>query len=471
MAKKLISLLLVVVLTASVAVGATLAYLTDRDSKANVFTIGDVSIRLDEEFEQGSTLIPGVDIEKKPTITNTGSNDAWVWATIAFPKMLDNDDASKNVVHFNYTKESVAEGLWTWQDNGNWMIEEVEHEGVVYNVYTVLYQTALKPGETTKEPVMSKVYMDPHVDIDPEGKVYWVEGGNVTDLNWNVNTYGAPVVHVAAYGIQTEGFATVLDAYNAYKTQWGDTGAEWAEPATVVTTAEDLNDALAAGGPITLLEDVTAGAFDVAAGTDVELDLNDKAVTGIVENDGTIEITGGTLNSSNEGLDNRGNATLTDVDMNAGSSSDYAGISRQGSVTEYNNVNIVSAGGGVAAADGAKVVFNSGSVDVNTASTSGRYLFYAEGAGSEITINGGTFSFNKTQNQKRAYIYAGAGTTVRVNGGNFGPASTRSGYTAGIMGEGTVIITGGTFGFDPSNWVADGYQAVKTGDVWTVSAN
>ena len=80
-------------------------------------------------------------------------------------------------------------------------------------------------------------------------------------------------------------------------------------------------------------------------------------------------------------------------------------------------------------------------------------------------------NFNKTQNQKRAYIYAESGTTVYVKGGNFGEASTRSGYTAGILGEGTVIITGGSFGFDPSAWVASGYTATENNGVWTVSAN
>ena len=87
-----------------------------------------------------------------------------------------------------------------------------------------------------------------------------------------------------------------------------------------------------------------------------------------------------------------------------------------------------------------------------------------------VTIEDGTFSFSKTLNQKRAYIYAGSGATVYVKGGTFGPASARSGYTAGILGDGDIIITGGTFGFDPSAWVADGYQAVKDGTTWTVSA-
>ncbi|MBQ8524858.1 MAG: right-handed parallel beta-helix repeat-containing protein, partial [Clostridia bacterium] len=120
--------------------------------------------------------------------------------------------------------------------------------------------------------------------------------------------------------------------------------------------------------------------------------------------------------------------------------------------------------------DGANLTFNSGSVEVDSKNTSGRYLFYVVGNGSTLTINGGNFDFNKTQNQKRAYIYAGDGTTVYVKGGTFGKASTRSGYTAGILGTGDVIITGGTFGFDPSNWVATGYQAMKVGTNWVVVA-
>ena len=64
-------------------------------------------------------------------------------------------------------------------------------------------------------------------------------------------------------------------------------------------------------------------------------------------------------------------------------------------------------------------------------------------------------------------------SALTVNGGTFGKASTRSGYTAGILGSGTVIIKGGTFGFDPSAWVADGYTATKdeTTKTWTVAAN
>ena len=204
-----------------------------------------------------------------------------------------------------------------------------------------------------------------------------------------------------------------------------------------------------------------------------EMIFNGTSFDQTVINNGTVDIIGGTINVPQVGLQNNGNATLDGVEMNAGSPADYSNITRgEDAKTEYNNVTVNSAGGGVAAADGAEVVFNSGSVAVNTTSTSGRYLFYAVGEGTVITINGGDFAdFTKTsQNQKRAYIYAEAGTTVYVNGGTFGKASTRSGYTAGILGAGDVIITGGTFGFDPSAWVATGYKVVKNGNTWHVVA-
>lgn len=236
MFKKILAWFLVVALTATAAIGGTLAYLTDRDSEANVFTVGNVSIDLEEDFDQGATLIPGVDIEKKPTITNTGSNDAWVWAEIAIPSELNSTDtASKNIVHFNMSGASVADGLWNWWDGedyseSTYFVTEKTIDGASYDVYTVQYETALKPGDTTAEPVITKVYLDPHVDIDPDGNWAWVENGAVTDINWNSNTDGSPVIYVSAYAMQTEGFGSVYAAYDAYQVQWGENGTEWGDP-------------------------------------------------------------------------------------------------------------------------------------------------------------------------------------------------------------------------------------------------
>ena len=183
----------------------------------------------------------------------------------------------------------------------------------------------------------------------------------------------------------------------------------------------------------------------------------------------------GDLNYVNENDENsidffNSNATLKGGKIKAGDANDYAVNSKSGSKVTVEKVEITSNGGGIGATAGSSVTFNSGSVYVDSPSTSGRYIFFAEGAGATITINGGNFSWDSADNQKRAYIYASEGTTVYVNGGTFGKASTRSGYTAGILGSGTVSITGGTFGFNPSTWVATGYKATENNGTWTVTA-
>lgn len=181
------------------------------------------------------------------------------------------------------------------------------------------------------------------------------------------------------------------------------------------------------------------------------------------------------INFGEEGLDIQADFIYNIEDgktLTSGSAANYGIRVLKGTTTiNGGNGNIDSKGGGIGVVNGAEVIFNGGNLDINTESTSGRYLFYLAGEGSTVTINGGNFDFNRTQNQKRAYIYASPGTVAYVNGGTFGKASTRDGYTDGIMGEGTVIITGGTFGFDPSNWVATGYKVLPSGSNFVVVSN
>ena len=51
--KKIVALVLAMVLVAGLSVAGTVAYLTDRDAKTNIFTVGNVDISLNEAFEAG----------------------------------------------------------------------------------------------------------------------------------------------------------------------------------------------------------------------------------------------------------------------------------------------------------------------------------------------------------------------------------------------------------------------------------
>ena len=217
------------------------------------------------------------------------------------------------------------------------------------------------------------------------------------------------------------------------------------------------------------------GVVDLTSNTEVS---NPQIVQGVIK-DGVEQFVEVVLNLNGHTIENKGGNKTQVIEVAkgnkltingegtlvGGSAADYGFIAHGDAV--LNNVNINSKGGGVGVYGGAKVTF-SGDVYVDSPSTSGRYVFYTEDAGSELTIKSGNFAWDPSDNQRRAYINAEAGTTVHVKGGNFGKPSTRSEYKAGILGTGEVIITGGTFGFDPSAWVAPGYTAIKEGATWTV---
>lgn len=486
-----------VVLVASLAISGTVAYLTDTDSTVNVMTLGNVKIEQHEyervvnddgtyktetidnvtsyvlkDFTQGKPLVPsaidtttwegwdwdattvrmtqvgsygGMQVFKEAsnaqdkfvTVKNTGKTDAYIRTIVAIE--VGSTDGSLIGTSYHQT--------WTKNEVGTIVVD-----GNTYFVYEYLYNGAngtrhdngILPAGDTSYPSLSQVYIKSAATNE-----------DMVALDGNGN--GTLDILVLSQAVQAAGFADAETALNAgFGVVDADSAAEWFDGVVIpviATEADVIDDVLANGGEVLLDSNIGGEGYTpaVSAGATVSVDMKGNTVDA-------------------DYFNNNGDLTLENGVLESGTASDYGFISRADSNTVLNNVEVNSAGGGIAATDGAYVEINGGSVDVSTTSTSGRYNVYAVGEGTTVVINDGTFSFSKTLNQKRAYIYAGEGATVIVNGGNFGPASTRSGYTTGILGEGTVIIKGGTFGFDPSNWVADGYEAVQNGSTWTVSA-
>ena len=117
---------------------------------------------------------------------------------------------------------------------------------------------------------------------------------------------------------------------------------------------------------------------------------------------------------------------------------------------------------GIYAGENANVVFENGTINHKPERTS-RYIFCAQ-SGSTITVKDGTFTNDRAKN---SFFWANAATIV-VEGGKFGGVASNNKVVTSNGGQ--VIIKGGTFNFDPTTWVAEGYQAVKNGANWEVSA-
>lgn len=80
-----------VMLVAAMSIGGMLAYFTDTDTKTNTFTVGNVDITLEEpswNAEEDHVLMPGTTFEKDPTVTNVGSESAYMFLTIDLNKYV-----------------------------------------------------------------------------------------------------------------------------------------------------------------------------------------------------------------------------------------------------------------------------------------------------------------------------------------------------------------------------------------------
>lgn len=245
--------------------------------------------------------------------------------------------------------------------------------------------------------------------------------------------------------------------------------------------------------------DYDAGADQVVANDEI-VNIDNKVVAGVVNN-GTVNIfNNSTVNGKLE--NNNGNATVTDssvsnvgtvIDNNGGnlnvegtditqtSGTNYAAYTEKkddenGEVI-FTDVNIISSGGGIDVRDG-NAVFNSGSILTNSTATGARHVFYVA-RNASLVINEGNFTFSPTNlTRKGFYVCAQENAHVVINGGTFAKPSKRSNtnpatnYTTGFYADETssIIVMGGTFGFDPSAWVAAGYEAVPSGSNWIVQA-
>ena len=251
MKKKILSVCLVAVIAIMAIAGATLAYLTDTDKADNVFTIGNVQIELVEQqrndegngleaFEPNKVLLPIVEsaqgeketvdgvaglptsknyVDKIITVKNTGASDAYMRVYIAIPFVLDNvGDASQNILHFNWTKESRVEGEWGSEEA---VAQNVDVNGVKCNIYQRTYTSVVVKDNATKTPAYIGFYLDKEVDNRMEnGKIIYTING--TDIDYDFSK--GVTIPVFAVAVQADGFDSadqaMSEAFGANYNPW-----------------------------------------------------------------------------------------------------------------------------------------------------------------------------------------------------------------------------------------------------------
>lgn len=147
--KKLMTTLGALSLAATVSIGGTIAYLTDKDAAENKFTIGKVDVELEEptwEEEEHQDLQAGESVSKDPHIKNTGINDAYVYLEVQVPM------ESVITAATDGTRENggaaVNQELFSFTPNANWTLIS-KTEANKHMVYVYSYDKILASGEST----------------------------------------------------------------------------------------------------------------------------------------------------------------------------------------------------------------------------------------------------------------------------------------------------------------------------------
>ena len=232
--KKLLTIAMVLSMAAILAIGGTIAYFTDTDTKTNTFTVGDVKIAIDEIFPEDE-LMPGSatenNLQKEVYVKNTGDNDAWMWVEILIPTAIDvPENASKNDLHFNYYDTyldaygspvvcSSAVAKANNYGEPYFVINEVNLgtttiDGVDYQRYLHYTEndTAKAKNEKTAA-LLAQVYMDSRVTQCTDATH---EKGCLVLQDGKTHYTGDWELIVNAYGIQAAGIDSIEEAINTY---------------------------------------------------------------------------------------------------------------------------------------------------------------------------------------------------------------------------------------------------------------
>lgn len=129
------------------SVGGVSAYLTDYEKVSNEFTVGKVDIELKEpewKPEENKKIEPSKVIHKDPQITNTGTNDAFVYMEVSIP-MANVEATAENGERLG---KKVQE-LFYFEAKDNWMQLSVQNTES-RRTYTYAYKKILKPQETSE---------------------------------------------------------------------------------------------------------------------------------------------------------------------------------------------------------------------------------------------------------------------------------------------------------------------------------
>lgn len=141
-------------LMGAMAVGGTMAYLTDNEGVTNTFTVGKVQIDLTEpnKPDEDTPRVPNEEMQKDPTIKNTGENDAVMFVSFDIP--MDNlviagyDGTKQEAADVELFDFRTTDGTYDSVNDGWVLISKTIAEDNSKATYLYGYEDTVAPDET-----------------------------------------------------------------------------------------------------------------------------------------------------------------------------------------------------------------------------------------------------------------------------------------------------------------------------------
>ena len=210
--KKTIALLLVLMMIFGVTCGGTIAYLTSTtDTITNTFTVGNVTITLDEVLvtaygEKGKEVIKTVDGKEVTTIEKLAEGDKETRVTSNEYKLIPGHTYTKDpTIHV----DTNSENCWLF-------VKVVDEIADIQDTTTVAAQMASNgwtavSGETNVYAYKKIVEAGEDAPIFANFKI---KGDAAVDK------YTGKTISIIAYAIQADSFDTAADAWTAAPSNW-----------------------------------------------------------------------------------------------------------------------------------------------------------------------------------------------------------------------------------------------------------
>lgn len=184
------TLALTAILAGTVSIGGIMAYFTDGDTATNTFTVGKISLDLQEpSWVPPTNITPGQEIAKDPQIKNDGNNEEFVFLKVTVPYanvMTANEDGTKG--------KTADTELFSYDVKDGWTeLDSKKETDSLKQTVTHLYAYTGETADSMKALA---------VNSSTPSLFDWVRFANIVE-DQNLETTTQNIV-IEAYGIQTQ---------------------------------------------------------------------------------------------------------------------------------------------------------------------------------------------------------------------------------------------------------------------------